>query len=383
MSKTHIPERTLVLLWGKSAGRCAFTGCNKPLSRDDLTNSEYNNGQCAHIIADSPCGPRGDAKKSEQLKKDLSNLILLCPTHHKLVDNNPEIYTVDKLLQMKNQHERNIDYLTSFNGTNVRSYIIIYCANIGKNNCPIVFDKVRDALIANGMYPAELTPIELSIGNSCTTDDKDKFWELEVDNLCSSYKSRVIPRIISKEIKHCSVFALAPIPLLIKLGALLTDQIEVNVYQKHREPDTWRWLEVDDIKYSVVKPQKNYETVALNLSLSATIPADDIKQVCGNDVSIWKITVDVPNNDYLKSKQHLRAFREIYRKIMDDIKKTHGNNTKIHLFPAIPVSIAVELGRAYMPKADLPIVIYDRNLSDKGKIFKKAIVIGDDNEVVE
>lgn len=68
---------------------------------------------------------------------------------------------------------------------------------------------------------------------------------------------------------------------------------------------------------------------------------------------------------------------------MDDIKKTHGNNTKIHLFPAIPVSVAVELGRAYMPKADLPIVIYDRNLSDKEKIFKKAIVIGDDNEVVE
>ena len=117
--------------------------------------------------------------------------------------------------------------------------------------------------------------------------------------------------------------------------------------------------------------------------MSATIPDDDIKQVCGKDVSIWKMTIDVPNNDYLKSKQHLRAFREIYRKIMDDIKKTHGNNTKIHLFPAIPVSVAVELGRAYMPKADLPIVIYDRNLSDKGKIFKKAIVIGDDNEVVE
>lgn len=383
MSKTHIPERTLVLLWGKSAGRCAFTGCNRPLSRDDLTNNEYNNGQCAHIIADSPCGPRGDAKKSEQLKKDLSNLILLCPTHHKLIDDNPEIYTVDKLMQMKKQHERNIDYLTSFNGTNVQSYIIIYCANIGKNNCPIVFDKVTDALIADGMYPAERTPIELSIGNSFATDNKDNFWDVEVNNLCSGYRSRVIPRIINKEIKHCSVFALAPIPLLIKLGTLLTDQIEVNVYQKHRESDTWKWIESEDIEYSVVKPQKKYETIALNLSLSATIPDDDIKQVCGNDVSIWKITVDVPNNDYLKSKQHLKVFREIYRKIMDDIKKTHGNNTKIHLFPAVPVSVAVELGRVYMPKADLPIVVYDRNLRDNGKIFKKTIVIGEDDEVAE
>lgn len=93
---------------------------------------------------------------------------------------------------MKKQHEQNIDYLTSLNGTNVQSYIIIYCANIGKNNCPIVFDKVTDALIADGMYPAERTPIELSIGNNFTTDNKDNFWNVEVNNLCSGYRSRVI-----------------------------------------------------------------------------------------------------------------------------------------------------------------------------------------------
>ena len=71
MSSTDIPKRVLALLWGKSAGRCEFTGCNIPLCRDALTNEEFNNGQNAHIIADSPNGPRGDVEKSEQLKKDL------------------------------------------------------------------------------------------------------------------------------------------------------------------------------------------------------------------------------------------------------------------------------------------------------------------------
>ena len=209
------------------------------------------------------------------------------------------------------------------------------------------------------------------------------FWNLEVNNLCSGFETRIAPRIINKEIKHCSVFALAPIPLLIKLGTLLTDQIEVNVYQKHREPDTWQWIEAEEFEYSVIRPQRECKTVALNLSLSATIPEDDIKHVLGDDVSIWKITIEAPNNDYLKSKKHLKAFRETYRKIMDDIKRTYGNNIKIHLFPAIPNSVAVEIGRVYMPKADLPIVIYDRNQSDQGKIFKKAIEIGDNDEIIK
>ena len=383
MSKTNIPNKTLFLLWGKSAGRCEFTGCNKMLSKDDLTQKEYNNGQCAHIIADSPNGPRGNSETSMQISKDLSNLILLCPEHHKLIDDDPKTYTVDKLLQMKEEHEKNIEYLTSFNGKNVQSYIIIYGANIGKHNCPIVFNKVTEALLKDDLYPAERTPIELSIGNSFTTDNMDSFWNLEVNNLCSGFETRVAPRIINKEIKHCSVFALAPIPLLIKLATLLTDQIEVNVYQKHREPDTWQWIEAEEFEYSVIRPQRKCKTVALNLSLSATIPEDDIKLVLGDDVAIWKITIEAPNNDYLKSKNHLKAFRETYRKIMDDIKRTHGNNIKIHLFPAIPNSVAVELGRVYMPKADLPIVIYDRNQSDQGKIFKKAIEIGDNDEIIK
>lgn len=383
MSKASIPNKTLFLLWGKSAGRCEFTGCNKLLSTDDITQKEYNKGQCAHIIADSPNGPRGDSKKSTPMSKDPSNLILLCPEHHKLIDDYPETYTVDKLLQMKEEHEKNIEHLTSFNGKNTQSYIIIYGANIGKHNCPIALNKVTEALLKDDLYPAERTPIELSIGNSFTTDNMNTFWNLEVNNLCSGFETRIAPRIINKEIKHCSVFALAPIPLLIKLGTLLTDQIEVNVYQKHREPDTWQWIEAEEFEYSVIRPQRECKTVALNLSLSATIPEDDIKHVLGDDVSIWKITIEAPNNDYLKSKKHLKAFRETYRKIMDDIKRTYGNNIKIHLFPAIPNSVAVEIGRVYMPKADLPIVIYDRNQSDQGKIFKKAIEIGDNDEIIK
>jgi hypothetical protein len=46
---------------------------------------------------------------------------------------------------------------------------------------------------------------------------------------------------------------------------------------------------------------------------------------------------------------------------MDRIKSLHGHDSILHLFPAVPVSVAVEIGRVWMPKADLPLRIYDQN----------------------
>jgi len=97
MSKTTIPHKVVLKLWLQSGGRCQFQGCNKPLWRDELTQRQMNQAYIAHIIADSPDGPRGDSILSPKLVKDFNNLMLLCPTHHKLVDDNPVIYPTELL----------------------------------------------------------------------------------------------------------------------------------------------------------------------------------------------------------------------------------------------------------------------------------------------
>lgn len=58
------------------------------------------------MVAMSPNGPRGNNELSPADRDDYSNLLLLCPTHHALVDSNPEEWTVDKLKLMKLEHER-------------------------------------------------------------------------------------------------------------------------------------------------------------------------------------------------------------------------------------------------------------------------------------
>jgi hypothetical protein len=72
------------------------------------------------------------------------------------------------------------------------------------------------------------------------------------------------------------------------------------------------------------------------------------------------VTIPEPNNDFTKSREQLSELRTIVRKLLDRIKARHGQNTPLHIFPAASVSVAVELGRIRMPKADTPWRIYDQ-----------------------
>lgn len=114
MAKTQIPSQVQVALWAKAGGRCEYRGCNEDLIGDLIAGREDGKfGFTAHIVADSPDGPRGDPIRSPLLAKDLSNLMLLCAKHHKAVDvdylaDHPE----DVLLEMKTEHEERIAVVT-------------------------------------------------------------------------------------------------------------------------------------------------------------------------------------------------------------------------------------------------------------------------------
>jgi hypothetical protein len=114
-------------------------------------------------------------------------------------------------------------------------------------------------------------------------------------------------------------------------------------------------------RFEVVEPSAGDEkTPALVLALSATITKERITSVLGEDAAIWMVTIRDPHNDFTKSREQLSEFRSLMRKLLDKIKARHGQNTPLHIFPAVSVSVAVELGRIRMPKADTPWRIYDQ-----------------------
>ena len=54
----------------------------------------------------------------------------------------------------------------------------------------------------------------------------------------------------------------------------------------------------------------------------------------------------------LRSPTDLDAFGQLTHGMLNRIKAVYGEQAEIHVFPAIPVSAAVELGRRWMPKAE-------------------------------
>ena len=101
-----ISERDIKLLWGRAAAMCSFPECRMKLTQDKkLASDSFPLGEQAHIVGESENAPRGKSPLTINERNSYFNLILLCPTHHTIVDNNPEDYPIEKLHLIKDQHE--------------------------------------------------------------------------------------------------------------------------------------------------------------------------------------------------------------------------------------------------------------------------------------
>lgn len=374
----HIKQGVERELWARAAGRCEFSGCNKLLYKSSVTQESVNIAQKAHIYSFSENGPRGwgPFKWNLSTVNDISNLMLMCHECHKKIDqyNDGGRYPADMLIKWKSEHEQRVEIVTGIQ-SDKKTHLVLYGANIGSEKSIIEYCKCAEAIFPN-WYPASERPITLSM-NSELKDKDPTYWQAESNHLYQSYERYIAPLISQDECKHYSIFALAPQPLLIQLGALHTDKISVETYQLHREPKDWRWQEApENADYIINVPNEFNGIPALVISLSDRVVHERITRVLGDDVTIWEITVSNPNNDFLKSREQLVLFRKHMREMMVDIKAKHGNTTPLHIFPVMPVSCSVELGRIRMPKAEMPWIIYDHDIDTQE--FKETIELKGD-----
>lgn len=376
MSKTAIPAKVANALWAKAAGRCQFRGCNKLLIGDLIAGNRTGKfGYIAHIVADEAGGPRGDTVRSPLLAQDIENLMLMCPIHHKAIDvDYLADYPEDVLLAMKAGHEDRIEIVTDMDVDRV-SHVVRFAATIGQRDSLVTTRSIFSAMPPDH-HPAEGRTIDIELIGSERKDHEEVYWTEQNENLERAFARRIKERVEQREIRQLSVFALAPQPLLIRLGTLLGDIVPVSVHQKHREPDTWKWLpEQPRISFKVNEYSGMKDVpVALKLALSATVNDDRITSVLGKETAVWSITCDRPGSDIIRRKDDLGAYKLLVRDMFNRIKAYHGEGVILHVFPALPASAAVETGRAWMPKADLAMKLYDQNRT--AQAFVPTITIG-------
>ncbi|MEP7287791.1 MAG: HNH endonuclease [Chloroflexota bacterium] len=99
-------DRTIKLVWGLSGNQCAFPRCNEQCI-ESSTDCDDAAIQCemAYIFAYGNHGPRANPEMLERSRNLHENLILLCPTHHNLVDKQLNTYTATNLLDWKFRRE--------------------------------------------------------------------------------------------------------------------------------------------------------------------------------------------------------------------------------------------------------------------------------------
>jgi len=99
-----ISDKNRKILWAKSGNRCAICKHVLVVPGSEMDADSLVGEEC-HIIARSSNGPRFSPAFPPDKVDGEENLILLCPTHHKIVDDQISFYTAEHLREIKSEHE--------------------------------------------------------------------------------------------------------------------------------------------------------------------------------------------------------------------------------------------------------------------------------------
>jgi len=367
-NRPSIPDNIKLKLWVLSGGRCEFPGCNEYIWRDGLTLKEDNFAHMAHITAFSPDGPRGDIELSEEMAKDFDNLMLVCVKHSKLIDGrNHGDYLKEDLQGYKKAHEDRIRRQTDLQ-PNHKTTVLRFMANIGDRAVTVPVSDAYHAILPK--FPADDRGILLNFTDR-PGRGKENFWKSCADDIVTQVERGLASGNDREQPSHISIFALGPIPLLMKLGHAVGNTISADLYQRHRDTENWEWKPENDepFDYNVREAlEKDSKDIALVLSLSGKIHEDEVYKVFQNRPHLYEISIESPTPSFLSQKSRLEKFREKYRSLLSMIRDKHGGDVKIHLFPAIPAPVAVLCGRELLPKSDPTLVVYDHEKDKDGFI---------------
>jgi hypothetical protein len=359
LTARRVPEGTRIFLCVRTGGRCEFDDCNEYLFEHHVTRADGLYAEVAHIVAFKPDGPRGSHTRPQDVHA-IENLMLLCPRCHKLIDDHPDRFTRETLQRFKNAHEEHIRRVTGL-PPEKRTAVLVVQATIGEQRVAIppahIFEAVspRYPISKNGTV-VDLSHIDegpASIQAATEAITKKMRWLVESSDSDLA------------KTQHLSVFALAPMPVLMFLGRQLSDKVPTDLFQRHRDTETWTWKEESrpPVRYLFRQLQQGTasDKVGLVLSLSGVIGRERWPAEFEEAFSVYEIALadEAPSTGFLRTRADLEGFRRVYQAAIEAIATRHGILRDLHVLPAVPAPIAIICGRERLPKAHPALVVYD------------------------
>ena len=160
-----------------------------------------------------------------------------------------------------------------------------------------------------------------------------------------------------------AVFSIAPIPLIVQLGFLLTYSVPTRYFKLHLDSQTWLWpSEKIDTKFDVTGIPAELITsecdVVIRVSLSEKVGKHETDPI----VSGAPVEIDIAVNDtsltWLRSISQVTEFATVFRHVLSEIRQKVIGCQHIHLFMAVPAPIALITGQQINPRMNPPVSLY-------------------------
>lgn len=94
-----LSTRTQKLVWGTFAARCAV--CHEIVLHTSASGNQSLLGEICHIVGEQSDAARGNSSMKMEERNHFDNLMLLCRKHHKIIDDDEETYTIEKLKEIR------------------------------------------------------------------------------------------------------------------------------------------------------------------------------------------------------------------------------------------------------------------------------------------
>ena len=343
-------------------GRCMFEGCGADLTGDPVTRVQGNFATLAHNVAASEGGTRGVLYLSDALADAPENILLLCDTHHRLVDTVAKAdYPAATLSAMRRRfRETATTLLDALAFAPTRAFCVAW---------PVHGQRI--ALPSSRQVARALKPIGARLDGELRTvnDNEAVLRSLEGDAFWDAMGTTVERTAADIEMQahgegyRAALFAMGLMPALIALGAKLGNKCDITPMLRCREDGLWYWP-VNEPRgefYSIDGMDRlsdREDEACLLLGLTAVPEAmwSTAKFLGTNTVSVFA-RAEYLGNGSLGHPDDGASFRQRMQELLHRLRGTHGIR-RLHVLPCASNAACVFFGQSfdsYHPE----LVIYD------------------------
>ena len=354
-----------VAVWARAAGCCMMCSTSLLGSRSVYLHSVLL-GELAHNVGATatPGSPRGLSQDIADREAE-ENLLLLCHACHRLVDNEDHApyFTTERLRAIKREHEERVWVAATSGG--MRRTVAVRVGGLVRGVTALASQRqTADALLADGYLGLADSRWQGDFRCEIAGDpSRSSYWLAAQEEIAHTLRL-VEQAVATGDVEHLSIFAIAPIPLLVYLGSRLDDKTDTRLYQKHRDGEQgWRWDEaapIHDFTTSVIGASSGTEVV-LAASITAEVQKANLPAAL-RGLPYFEIR---PEGDRFGPSlflhpETLRNFADRWRTLLAAVEAACPGATRWHLVAATPVTAAVEMGRSFMREAQPLVEVYQR-----------------------